>query len=276
MVQRILILSISIWLSPYFYGQYSSVSGARSLSLSGSTVAAGDVWSFYTNPASTVSVRKSTVSVCYENKFLLSAFQQQALVGAIPIRKGIVQFGLKFDGSSLFRNDMFGVGYALRLSEKFTFGSSLRLQQLRIQNYGSNVQLFSDIGLYVDLTDKVKIGVSVLGLGSRQDADRIFVYPTVLKAGISYQPSLKVILLGEFEKSLLQPLTFKGGAEYKSSESFLLRCGVNTHQKSMSIGIGYRLKSKLTIDVGSAWQQLFGWSPHAGIVYSFHSTDGNQ
>jgi hypothetical protein len=275
MSQRILFLLISIWLLPHYFGQNTLSTGARSLSLSGATVATGDVWSFFTNPAATVKVLRPTFSVCYENKFLLAAFQQQALVGAIPIRKGIVQFGLKFDGSTLFRNDMFGVAYGLRLSDKISVGTSMRLQQLRIQNYGSQLQLFSDIGLYLDMSEKLKIGLSVLGLGSHQDLDKIIVFPTILKSGISYQPSPKLMLLGEFEKALLQPLSFKGGIEYKTNESFLLRVGMNSRQKSLSTGIGYVLKTKLSIELGTNWQQLFGWSPHAGIVYSFIDSDGN-
>jgi NADH:ubiquinone oxidoreductase subunit 5 (subunit L)/multisubunit Na+/H+ antiporter MnhA subunit len=35
--------------------------------------------------------------------------------------------------------------------------------------------------------------------------------------------------------------------------------------------IGYWFKNNLKLDMGSAWQQHLGWSPHFGLTYDFKS-----
>ena len=129
--------------------------------------------------------------------------------------------------------------------------------------------------MYVEMTENLQLGVSILGLGALQKMENVYVSTTVLKSGFSYQPSKKLQLLGEIEKSLMQAIVYKAGVEYKPVESFSLRLGSSLNRRSISFGVGYQLKSVLTVDIGSTWQQVLGWSPHVGILYSFTKDNAN-
>ena len=242
--------------------------GGRSASLANASVALEDVWAYHHNPAGLASLKQISAGACYENRFLLRELQSQGLAVAIPMKTGVISVGAQLYGYELYRSQKAGVGYSLPLSEKFSAGVQMNYQGLQLgSNYGSKSTVTAEIGILGEITDEWKIGVSVFNLGRAKLAefadDR---FSTLMRLGTSYEISDKVLVLAEVEKNIEYPIRVKAGLEYEPLDRFFVRVGAATKPIELTFGFGYRFRS-FQLDLGSAFHQQLGWSPHFSLTY---------
>lgn len=246
--------------------------GARSMSLANASVALSDVWSYHHNPGAIAGVEKTSFGVSYENRFLLKELQSQAFVFAHPIKKGVMSLGVQSFGYSLYRTNKIGLGYALKLSDKIYAGVQLNYLSLKINGYGSKGTVSGEAGILAKINDQVSFGFSVLNLNQAklvpEQNDR---FSTYLRLGLVYHVSSKVILLAEAEKEIDSKLRPKGAMEYQFSEKFFLRIGAAANPVELTFGTGLVLNKMIKLDIGSAWDQRLGWSPHVGLTVDLNS-----
>jgi hypothetical protein len=242
--------------------------GARSMSLANSTVAVADVWSYHHNPGALAQVTQTSFGASYENRFLLKELQTQGLVCAVPLKVGVLSFGVQSYGYKTYRTNRIGAGYSLKLAEKIAAGVQLNYQGLRIDAYGSKNTVTAEFGFLAKISEKVSIGFSVLNLNKAKASlfqdDR---FSTYMRLGTNYQISSKVRVLLEAEKEIQSKLRAKGGVEYELLDRFYVRAGAASNPIEVTFGFGYQFKNRLKLDMGSAWHQQLGWSPHIGLTY---------
>lgn len=242
--------------------------GARIASMGNAGVAVEDVWSYHHNPAALTGVESFSAGISYENRFLLRELQSQALTVVLPMKTGVISVGAQMYGYELYRSQKAGLGYSLKLSEKFSAGVQLNYQGIRLtHNYGSKHSVTAEAGVMGEITEDWKIGMSVFNLGRAKLAefadDR---FSTVMRLGTSYSLS-KVVFVAEAEKHLDHPMRVKGGFEYEPIENFFFRFGAGSKPVDISFGFGYKWKF-LQLDLGSSYHQQLGWSPHFSLNYS--------
>ena len=244
--------------------------GARSMSLANSTVAVSDVWSYHHNPGALANLKQVSAGLSYENRFLLKELQTQAFVVAIPLKIGVISAGAQSYGYKAYRTTRVGFGYSMKMGEKLSAGVQFNYQGLRIENYGNKNTVTAEAGILAKVNDKVSFGFSILNLGraklSEFQDDR---FSTILRLGVRYQLSTKVLVLAEAEKEIETPLRAKAGIEYELLERFYMRVGAASNPMELTFGFGYQFKNRFKLDMGSAWQQHLGWSPHFGFTYDF-------
>lgn len=242
--------------------------GARSMSMANSTVALVDVWSFHHNPAGLAFVKNVSAGLSYENRFLLKELQTQAAVVAQPLKVGVISAGAQMYGYRTYRTTRVGLGYSMLLGEKISAGVQLNYQGIRIDNYGSKGTVTAEAGFLAKINSKVSLGVSVMNIGmaklSEFEDDR---FSTYMRLGLNYQISSKVDILAEIDKSIETKLRVKAGMEYELVERFFFRLGAASIPTEITFGIGYEFKNRIKVDLGSAWHQHLGWSPHFGLTY---------
>lgn len=254
----------------FFHAQGWSPAGARSMSLANSSVTLTDFWSFHHNPGATAQVEHTSAGMSYENRYLLKEIQSQAFVFAQPLKVGVISAGAQMYGYRLYKTTRIGLGYSMKLTEKFSAGVQLNYQGLRIENYGSKSTVTAEAGLLAKINSKVTLGFSILNIGrAKLAAFQNERFATLMRLGISYQVSKKAVVLLEADKAIQSRLSIKGGLEYEMLDHFFVRAGGASNPVEVTFGFGYLFKSKLKIDLGSAWQQHLGWSPHVGLSYEF-------
>jgi hypothetical protein len=91
--------------------------------------------------------------------------------------------------------------------------------------------------------------------------------PTVLKAGISYRPSDKLMVNIESEKELLSPARFKAGIAYSFEDKFWLRTGINRQPSNLFFGIGFKPR-RLQVDYAMSRNYLLGFTHHFSFNYN--------
>lgn len=242
--------------------------GGRSNSMANATVAFSDPWSYHHNPGALAEVDKVSFGISYENRFLLKELQSQGMVYVQPLKKGVLSIGAQLYGFELYRTYRAGVGYSMKLSEMLSAGVQMNYQGIRLSdNYGSKNTVTAELGLLAKITEEWKIGVSIFNLGrsklSEFQDDR---FSTLMRLGTSYSFSEKVIVAAEFEKNIDFPLRFKTGIDYQVIDNFFFRAGFATQPVEFSFGFGYKLKN-FQLDLGSAYHQQLGWSPHFSLTY---------
>lgn len=266
MIKSILILLLLLSTSVNAQGWLPM--GAKSNSMANATVAVSDLWAFHHNPGALADVNKVSFGISYENRFLLKELQSQGLVYVQPLKKGVISVGAQLYGFDLYRTYRAGAGYSLKLSDKFFAGVQMNYQGIRLsESYGSKNTVTAELGILAKLTENWKLGVSVFNLGRAKLAtyedDR---FTTLMRLGTSYTFSKKVLIAAEVEKNVDYPLRVKAGLDYEAIDNFFFRAGFATQPVEISFGFGYKFKV-LQFDLGSAYHQQLGWSPHFSLSY---------
>lgn len=177
--------------------------GSRSHALGNASVAIDDIWAYHHNPANLVSVKKLGFGLSYENRFLLKELQSQGFVVALPLKAGVISFGLQSFGFKNFRTNRLGLGYSMKLAEFLSCGIQLNYHQVRLTDaYGRKDALTAELGLRANITDNWKVAFSVFNLTrtkiSEFGEDRL---STLMRLGTQYTFSEKVMLVAELEKT---------------------------------------------------------------------------
>jgi hypothetical protein len=267
--ERIFLMTIFIFSLQFSFCQGWLPMGSRSHSLGNASVAIDDIWAYHHNPANLVSVKKLGFGLSYENRFLLKELQSQGFVVALPLKVGVISFGLQSFGFKNFRTNRLGVGYSMKLAEFLSCGVQLNYHQVRLTDaYGRKDALTAELGLKANITDNWKVAFSVFNLTrtkiSEFGEDRL---TTLMRLGTQYTFSEKVMLVAELEKNIEFPVRFKTGIEYSPIRKLFLRGGFATQPIELSAGLGYRFKEQFQLDIGSAYHQILGWSPNFSFTY---------
>ena len=263
-----LLLSYCILCTIPLFSQGWRPVGARSAALANTSVCLDDVWAYHNNPGATAGIKQFSVGLYYEARFLAKELQTQGLAMAIPLKKGVISVGGQFYGYEQYRHTRAGVGYALSLSEKISAGVQMNLQQLRFGgSYGSSTNATVEAGILATISEKWKLGMSVLNIGRQRvsplEEDR---FTSVVRIGSSYQPSKKVSILMEVEKQVVHPVSFRGALEYFPIENLVIRFGAQSGPTELAFGVGYK-KNGFQIDLGSKYHTILGWTPNMGFTY---------
>lgn len=262
------LLAIMCLTMNFVFGQGWVPSGGRSMSMANASVTFNDVWAYHNNPAALADVDKFSAGLSYENRFLLKELQSQGLAIAIPLKVGVLSFGGQMYGYTQYRSYKAGLGYSMKLSEKFFAGVQLNYQGLSLSEfYGSKSSMTAEAGIYAKFTKNWKMGLSVFNLGrvrlSDYADDR---FSTIMRLGSSYDFSEKLVFAVEVEKDLEYDPRFKMGIDYQVIDNFYVRGGVQTTPLELTFGFGYHFK-QIHLDLGSAYHQVLGWSPHFSILF---------
>ena len=267
--ERIFLMTIFIFSLQFSFCQGWLPMGSRSHALGNASVAIDDIWAYHHNPANLVSVKKLGLGLSYENRFLLKELQSQGFVVALPLKAGVISFGLQSFGFKNFRTNRLGVGYSMKLADFLSCGVQLNYHQVRLTDaYGRKDALTAELGLKANITDNWKVAFSVFNLTrtkiSEFGEDRL---TTLMRLGTQYTFSEKVMLVAELEKNIEFPVRFKTGIEYSPIRKLFLRGGFATQPIELSAGLGYRFKEQFQLDLGSAYHQILGWSPNFSFTY---------
>ncbi len=265
---RILLSLLVVGAFQFSFGQGWVPSGGKSMSMANASVCNTDVWAYHNNPGAVGALEKLSVGVSYENRFLLKELQSQGFSVAVPLKIGVISVGGHMYGYNQFRSYKAGLGYSLKLAEKFYAGVQLNYQGLRLsQNYGSVNSMTAEAGFYGKIKDNWDVGIAIFNVGRSKLSDyQDDRFSTIMRIGSSYTFSKKVLLSGEFEKDLDNPIRFRTGLEYQVLKNFFVRGGFATAPVELTFGFGYKFK-QFQLGLGSAYHQILGWSPHFSIVF---------
>lgn len=243
--------------------------GARASAMGGAYLVMHDVWSSLHNQAGLVYLDGVSAGVFYENRFGLNELSDRGAVVAMPL--GNSAFGLNYHtfGYSSFSTSKTSLAYALKLTDKFSFGLQFNYHSTRIaENYGKASSLSVEGGFLYAMNDKISLAGHISNPNRARLSDfndeRI---PTILRIGAGYRFSEKVILTSEIRKASDATPSLRAGVEYIIVEQFALRAGFGSTPAQYSFGFGWKLKT-FQLDVATGYHILLGFSPQLSLTYA--------
>ena len=243
--------------------------GARAAGLAGAAITLSDVWAIRNNVSGIASLTKPEIGIFAENRFNVAAFTTVGLQAVYPMKKfGSIGVDVSRFGDQWFNEQRLGIGFGHRLGT-VNIGIKADLLQTHIEEVGSNRTLAISLGGQSEVVPHLIFAASVFNINQARFAEysdeRL---PTVMRAGLSYQPISQVLLLTEAEKDLEYPVNFKVAIEYTILAKLILRTGIATATEQFSFGTGFRAK-KLQFDYGFGRQTVLGNMHQLSISYKW-------
>lgn len=270
MTKNKILIILFLLVSGYVHGQIANdVVGASSTAMGGYSVTLSDVWSTNNNQAGLGFVKDVSGGIFYENRFLLKETSYRAGAFVLPVKTGALGLSVASFGYELYNETKAGLSYGQRFGDKFSMGVQLNYLNTKLsQDYGSKNTLTAAFGLIARLNEELSLGVHVYNPTrsklSEYDNEKV---PTVMKLGLDYRFSEKVLLGVETEKNMNYDAVIKAGLEYHITEIFYLRGGISTNPTLSSFGFGLQMKN-FKMDISSSFHQTLGMTPGISLIYS--------
>lgn len=262
------LLCITLIFNGFSQVMLQAPTNARIMGLGGIYSPLSDDRSALGNPAGLAFCRMSAVSASAERRFVLRELQSVSLSAALPFAGLLGGVGLSVEsaGFESFSQMRYGLAYGKSLiADKLALGIKMWWLQTYITDYGSAGAPSFDLGLMSKLSEKLTIALYVLSpirvklAGEPLDG--------LLRWGLAYMPSPKVVIFTELEKDIRHPLNGKAGIEYKPLPSLALRCGWNTEPAAINAGLGMLIARQWSIDMAFSYHQWLGFSPVCSITF---------
>lgn len=242
--------------------------GARSMGLGNANLTLSDSWSIFNNIGALGRLTSSSIMVGYDHRFNLNELTTLS-AGAVMHTKDF-QYGLSISsyGSEHFNQSNIGLGIANQLGIA-SLGLKVNYFQTNIEGFGRAAAPVIEFGGVAELGPNLFFGAHIYNLTNAKvggnSEDRI---PTVVKSGISYRPTEKLMVNLEAEKDILLDPIIKLGIEYNLMDRLWLRSGVNTYPSNLFFGIGFRPRN-FVIDYAMTQSQYLGNTHHFSFGYLF-------
>ncbi|MFN3874906.1 MAG: hypothetical protein ACK4L7_03215 [Flavobacteriales bacterium] len=250
--------------------------GARFLGMGGGGLALMDLWAVRLNPAGIAGLEKPAAGLFYQRHFLSEELAHQGLAAALPVGKGAFGIGADRFGYALYNETRASLAYGMRFGEGLRAAVQFDYLGLRIgEGYGGTSAWSAELGMQARLTDQIWIGAHLynptqakLGARAQMGNARDERVPTVLRAGLGWLVSGRLILTGDAEKAIDRRERFRLGLEYQPSKALFLRTGISTNPVSGHFGAGVR-GERLDIDLAMAARAQLGPTPMLSLNYRF-------
>ncbi|MCC6726324.1 MAG: hypothetical protein IT258_17585 [Saprospiraceae bacterium] len=222
--------------------------------------------SIFTNQAGMVGVNKLAVVAAVEQRFLLSELRSASVGVTLPTRSGVFGFAAQSFGYEAFRRQKLGLSYARKLWKTLSVGAQFYYLQTRIPDYGSNGLVSLEIGAQANISKTLLVGAHLQNPANIELAAGESL-PTVLRLGLAWTVSEKLLICSEVEKDLDQAIRWKSGINYRPVSVLNLRAGFATEPSALFFGVGYRFGDNLQADMSGSFHQVLGFSPSLGVQW---------
>ena len=242
--------------------------GARSTAMGGITTTLSDLWSTNNNQAGLGFVEGLSAGLYYENRFLLKETSYKAGAFVLPTKTGAFGVSVASFGFTEFMETRAGLSYGLRFSEKFAVGVQMNyLRTSLTQEFGSKNSVTGAVGLIGKLSNEITLGAHIYNPTrsklAEYDNERI---PTVMKLGLDYRFSDKLIFALETEKDIDFNPVVKFGIEYRIIDILYIRGGISNNPTSSAFGFGLIMKNFI-LEASSSFHQTLGMTPGISLIY---------
>lgn len=240
--------------------------GAKPASMAYASSTLEDRWAVFNNPGALGNNQETSTFAAFENKFGIEGLNSLGAGFITSLSLGSIGLSVFRFGDGLYNEQIASMVYAN------TFGiSSLGLRvnylQYSIEGLGTKGVLTLDFGGTAQLTELIRFGAYIRNINQAQVSEiNEQRAPTLLYAGISINPTEKLVIALETEKDIDRPAVFKAGIEYRFLPKFFARTGVKTNELVNYFGLGF-LSQNLTIDYALTWDNILGTSHQAALSY---------
>lgn len=251
--------------------------GASSSAIGHATVAYSDLWSTHHNQAGLGWLTNAQIGSYYESRFLLKELGVNAGALALPTQYGTMGCVFSSYGIEQFKETRLKIAYGKAFGNIVSAGIGLNYLSLRTSEYyGKQNAVFAEAGIQTKINSSFILGFHIFNPTRSMISKKNNEYlPTILRTGITYIISEKLLICAEAEKNIRYPVRIKSGIQYVPKKEICLRAGISTNPSIVSFGFSTVI-GKLSIDITSSFHQVLGFSPSASLMYKFREKKNHK
>lgn len=263
-------LLLGLFTSPNSIAQFENmVLGARANAMGNVATVHTDEWTLWNNIGALAQNENLSVLGTYHLPFGMADFQTFALGAVAPLKfGGVAGLSITRFGDELYNEMQIGLGYSHQI-DKVSLGLKVNYAQVAFQDLGSIGTVVLEFGGLAEITPKFHFGAHIYNLNQAKfssDFSEDEEIPTIMRAGLSYQPIKPLNLVFETEKNINFPASFKFGVDYNVFKNIYFRTGIETEAFISHFGIGFYHK-KLRIDYALASESTLGLSHQFSMLW---------
>ncbi|CAG0965254.1 MAG: hypothetical protein HND27_03840 [Bacteroidetes bacterium] len=267
-MKKILFLVLFFSARTLFAGNSFYLLGARSLGMGGASVSLSDFWSTENNQAGLGFLKDVGGGLYYENRFGIKEMSIKAGAFAYPLKSGALGISVSSYGFNLYNENKAGISYGQRFSEKFSAGIQLNYVSTQLgENYGKRQSFTGAVGIMAKLSNELTLAAHLYNPTRTKLSDyNNEKIPTIMRIGLMYTFSEKVILTADVDKNIYEKPIVKSGIEYHPIPILYFRMGIATNPTQNNFGVGIQTK-ELRIDIATGYHSKLGFSPAVSLAY---------
>ncbi len=244
--------------------------GARIAGMGNAGITLVDLWSIRHNQAGLAGLEKPVAGLYYQQHWMSTELAMQGLAFAMPLGKGTIAVSGNSFGYNLYREQKFGLAYAMRLGDGLRVGVQMDYLHLQFgENYGSTSAVAVELGVQAKLTEALWIGAHLYNpTQASLSTDPLDRAPTLLRAGLGYTFNPRVTMTAEAEKDIDMPERYHLGIEYRPVEALYLRTGFSSGPTQGHFGVGVRT-GHVDVDLAVVLRSQLGATPMVNLNYRF-------
>ena len=233
-------------------------SGAGDTGVALATGAPGAYW----NPAALAWGKRLSLFAAYDRPFGLTELATQAF--SAGLRLGPHGLGARYTGFgfALYKEQVFGLVYGLRVFQQLSLGLGIRALQLSTAGIPTQHWMVFDAGIKLQIRENVFLGAAIWNAGSRHTS--ILGQSGTVGMGIVAMP--QVVLAADIQKEANYPTGAGIGIMYHIHPQLVLRTGTGSRPERLSAGFGLR-KNGFAIDYAAVWHTVLGITHRASVIY---------
>lgn len=269
MIKHLLVVFFLLYGLAVLAGGDNYTAGARATALGDASVTLSDVFATTTNQAGLGFLENYTGGIYTDRKFLNASINNFNAAVALPFGNKIGTFGLStnYFGYKLYNETKIGLAYARKLGSKFSLGMQFDYLRMFIAENGQRNFFTFELGMQYRPWKVLTFGAHIYN-PIPYKVEKVYGerLPTIMKFGLGYEPSPKVLIAAEYQQDIHYKPQFKGGVEYRPIKYFTLRGGVQTTPFSASLGFGGNVAGA-KLDVAASYHPVLGFTPQLSFIY---------
>ena len=233
-------------------------SGAGDAGVAQATGAAGAFW----NPAALAWGKRISLFGTYDRPFGIAELATHAF--SAGLRNGRHGLGVRYTGFgfSLYKEQVFGLIYGLRVFQQLSLGLGIRALQLSVAGMPTQHWVVFDAGIKWQIRENVFLGATIWNAGGSHTS--LLGQSGTVGIGIVAMP--QVALVADIQKEANFPTGAGIGIMYHIHPQLVLRTGAGSRPERLSAGVGLKKKG-FAIDYAAVWHTVLGITHRASVIF---------
>jgi len=237
-------------------------SGAQATAMSKAVSGLYHPWAIVSNAAGLSRIKKISLSIDYENRFLVPELSMCSATCTLPTRLGNFSALYSRFGPNYCREDQLLLAFSRTLARRTDVGITFGYYGQRYPESGKTGSTIGfNLGALFEINPNTHLGISVSNPLSTPTlvSGRKEYLAWLIRAGGSSFLSKNLLLGYELEVGQNQQIVIRTGFDWEAATSFHLRLGFDSRPR-LSSGIGFQYQI-LTLDLAFAYHLYLGYSP---------------
>ena len=237
-------------------GAHTSGTGDTGVALASG--AAGAFW----NPAALAWGKRLSLFGMYDRPFGIAELATHAFSAGLRIgRHGLGARYTEF-GFALYKEQVLGLVYGLRVFQQLSLGFGMRALQLSTAGMPTQHWVVFDAGIKLQMREGVFLGAAIWNAGGGHTS--LLGQGGTVGMGIVAMP--RVVLVADIQKEANFPTGAGIGIMYHIHPQLVLRTGAGNRPERLSAGFGVR-KNGFAIDYAAVWHTVLGITHRASVIF---------